>query len=130
MENAIHFAPVLYVRDVAAASLFYQAVFNVTEVRRWLNDEGGVHVAELQLHELLFHLHEEVPRSQEVSPHTLGGTPVVLGVFIADPHHAQARAIASGATETHPVQDYEYGYRQGSFTDPFGHHWVVQQKLD
>jgi PhnB protein len=28
-----------------------------------------------------------------------------------------------------PVQDYEYGYRQGEIIDPFGHRWVLQKDL-
>lgn len=130
MEKTLpQFAPLLYVHDAAAASAFYQTAFDATELRRWMNDNGSVHVAELQIGEALFHLHDEVARMQEQSPQTLGGTSVVLGLFVPDPHAAQARAVAAGARETSPVQDYEYGLRQGNFTDPFGHHWTVQQQI-
>lgn len=130
MEGTIQFAPKLFMQDVAAAIQFYITALGAVEKRRWANDDGTVHVAELQLGDALFHLHEETARKQELSPETLGGTPVVLGVFVEDVHTVQGRAINAGAVELSPVQDYDYGYRQGSFSDPFGHHWTVQQKID
>jgi PhnB protein len=40
-----------------------------------------------------------------------------------------ARAIAAGAKEISPAQDYDYGYRQGEIKDPFGHHWLIEMKI-
>ena len=125
----IWFAPKLYLRDVAAGILFYQQAFNAVELRRWSNDDGTVHVAELQIGNALFHLHEETLRIRELSPQTLNGTPVVIGLFVPDPHEVQKRAVVAGASELQPVIDYEYGYQQGSFADPFGHHWTVQKRI-
>jgi PhnB protein len=39
------------------------------------------------------------------------------------------KGIRAGATEISPAKDYEYGYRQGMFKDPFGHYWQIQKKL-
>jgi PhnB protein len=39
------------------------------------------------------------------------------------------KAVAAGATVTHPAQDYDYGYRQGEFIDPFGHYWLIEKKI-
>lgn len=121
------FAPVLFLRNVAGGIQFYQRAFEAVALRTWPNDDGSLHVAELQIGDALFHLHEETPHKQRLSPHTLNGTPVELGLFVTDPDAVQRRAIAAGATETSPVQDYDYGLRQGSFTDPFGHQWTVQK---
>jgi PhnB protein len=49
-------------------------------------------------------------------PKTLGGTTVVIGLFVANPDEVAAKAIAAGATERTPVKDYDYGYRQGDIT--------------
>jgi PhnB protein len=38
-------------------------------------------------------------------------------------------AVAAGATVTQPAKDYEYGYRQGEFQDPFGHLWLIEKKI-
>jgi PhnB protein len=48
---------------------------------------------------------------------------------VADPDAVMAKAVAAGARETNPMQDYDYGYRQGSITDPFGHHWTIQKSI-
>jgi len=37
------------------------------------------------------------------------------------------KAIAAGATVTTQIKDFEYGYRQGNFTDPFGQHWTIEK---
>lgn len=123
------FAPVLYMKDVADAIIFYIKAFNAKEIRRWSNDDGSVHVAEMMIDGAMFHLHEEVLRDSKLSPHTLGGNSVVLGLFVIDPDAVIKKALEAGAKETGTLQDYDYGYRQGSFTDPFGHYWTVQKAI-
>ena len=61
------------------------------------------------------------------APH--GATTVELGVFLEDPDSLMDSALSAGATLVSPMKDYEYGYRQGSFVDPFGHFWTLQKKL-
>jgi PhnB protein len=127
--SATRFAPMLYMKNVADAIEFYKKAFDAEELQRWSNDDGSVHVAEMSIEGAMFHMHEEVTRNNELSPGTLNGTSVELGLFVPDPHAVAAKAITAGATETNPVQDYDYGYQQGSFVDPFGHHWTVQKKI-
>jgi PhnB protein len=128
-KRSVSFAPILYLKNVAEAMEFYKKAFEAKELRRWSNDDGSVHVAEMVIEDALFHLHEEVSREAELSPKTLGGTCVILGLFVADPDKVAAKAIAAGATETTPVKDYDYGYRQGNITDPFGHHWTIEKSI-
>ena len=122
------FAPVLFVSDVAASIAFYKKALSAVELRRWTNDDGSVHVAELSLEGTLFHIHEDSPPSR-VNPQRLGSTGIELGVFAADPDAVMRQALLAGAKEANAMQDYEYGYRQGSFVDPFGHYWTVQKKI-
>jgi PhnB protein len=89
-----------------------------------------VHVAELMIDGALFHMHEEVIRNTELSPETLKGTSMAIGLFVNDPHAVMAKAVAAGGTELDPVTDYDYHYRQGCLADPFGHHWLIEKKLD
>jgi PhnB protein len=128
-EQVTFFAPILYLNNVAAAIEFYKKAFGANELRRWSNDDGSVHVAEMSIGAASFYLHEEVSKSGNHSPATLGGTTVVIGLFVADPYEVTAKAVAAGALETSPVQDYDYGYRQGNVTDPFGHHWEIQKRI-
>ena len=101
------FAPILYFNNVADAMEFYKKAFDAKELRRWSNDDGSVHVAEMVIENALFHLHEEVARESELSPKTLNGTCVILGLFAANPDQVMAQAIAAGATETTPMKDYD-----------------------
>jgi PhnB protein len=59
----------------------------------------------------------------------LRGTTSAIGLFVPDPHATVKSAVAAGGRETTPVQDYDYGYRQGTVTDPFGHVWLIQKKI-
>jgi PhnB protein len=121
--------PMLYMRDLAAAIDFYKKAFGAQE--RWrIDHEGNVHVAEMSISPVLFRLHEEVKRDSELSPSTLNATSTVIGLLVDDPDTLAARAVAAGATELSPVQDFEYGYRQGTIKDPFGHHWCLEKMDD
>lgn len=128
-NQPVSFAPILYLENVADAIAFYQKAFDAKELRRWSNDDGSVHVAEMIIEDALFHLHEEVVRESELSPKKLGGTCVIIGLFVTNPDEVAAKAITAGATETSPVKDYDYGYRQGNITDPFGHHWTIEKHI-
>jgi uncharacterized glyoxalase superfamily protein PhnB len=63
------------------------------------------------------------------SPAALGATTVRVEVFRDDPDAFIARAVAVGADgSSDPITDHQapWGlHRQGSFTDPFGHVWLV-----
>ena len=123
------FAPILYLNNVAEAIEFYQKAFDAKELRRWSNDDGSVHVAEMKIEDALFHLHEESSGNAELSPQTPGGTCVILGLFVDDPDAMVAKALNEGATELSPIQDYDYGYRQGNIMDPFGHHRTIEKSI-
>ena len=129
-KQATAFAPILYLNNVADAIAFYQNAFDAKELRRWSNDDGSVHVAELMIDGALFHMHEESTRNNELSPETLKGTSIAIGLFVSDPHAVMAKAVAAGGTELDPVTDYDFQYRQGCLADPFGQHWLIEKKLD
>ena len=121
--------PMLYMKDLSAAIEFYKKAFDAEE--RWrIEHEGNVHVAEMSISPVLFRMHEEVRRESELSPSTLNATSIVIGLLVDNPDELAARAIAAGATELSPVQDFEYGYRQGTIRDPFGHHWCLEKMDD
>ena len=123
------FAPQLIVHDGAAAIEFYKNAFDVTELRRWNNDDGTVHVAELSFQGALFHIRQESAGQSKLSPATAGVSTAIIGIFVKDVDSVIDRAIAQGAGLISPAQDYEYGYRQGSVKDPFGHHWLIEMSI-
>ena len=121
--------PMLYMKDLSAAIDFYKNAFGAKE--RWrIEHEGNVHVAEMSIPPVLFRMHEEVNRENELSPSTLNATSIVIGLLVDNPDELAARAVAAGATELSAVKDYEYGYRQGTIRDPFGHHWCLERMDD
>jgi PhnB protein len=128
-ENSTFFAPMVYLKQVAPAIEFYKNAFDAIVLRQWNNDDGSVHVAEMSVNGALFHMHEESTRNNELSPGTLKGTSIAIGLFVDDPQAMMVKAVAAGGTELDPVRDYDYDYRQGTFADPFGHHWVLQKKI-
>jgi PhnB protein len=123
------FAPLLTLTVVAPAVEFYKKAFGVEELLIVKNDDGSVHVAELSLQGAIFHLHQEMPGSQIKAPETVGGSTVEMGVFADDPDALMDKALAAGGRLLSAMKDYEYGYRQGSFEDPFGYRWTLQKKL-
>jgi PhnB protein len=118
--------PMLYMKDVSAALAFYKKAFGAVE--RWRiggDPEGNVHVAEMTIPPVIFRLHEG-----EVSPSASKTSVVVIGLLVHDPDALASSAVAAGATELSPMRDYEYGYRQGTFIDPFGHQWCLEKMGD
>jgi len=123
------FAPIMYMKNVADAVEFYKKAFDVKVLRLFTNDDGSIHVAELLLQDAIFHLHEETANKKQLSPGTLSGTSVIIGLFVENTDELFDKAVAAGATITHPMTDYEYGFRQGDIIDPFGHHWTIEKKI-
>jgi PhnB protein len=123
------FAPQLIIKEGAAAIEFYQKAFGAILKGRWDNPDGTVHVAEMELEGTLFHIREESISKKDLSPKTAGGITTIIGVFVDDPYALFEKALKAGGIEMSPVTDYEYGYRQGSIRDPFGHHWLLEKKL-
>ncbi len=122
--------PMLYGDNLRDAMEFYKNAFGATE--RWSisNNNGGVHVAEIEIQSNLVRLHEEVARDKSISPSTAKGTTVVLGLLVENPDELFDKAIAKGAKALSAMKDFEYGYRQGTLVDPFGHHWCLERLDD
>jgi len=127
--NKPSFAPQLYIQSGVKNIEFYTKAFEATELRRWTNDDGTIHVAELSINGALFHLHEESSKADLFSPEKHNGSTAILGLFVEDVDAYMNSAISAGAVEISPAQDYEYGYRQGIVKDPFGHQWMIEKKI-
>src|SRR3982750_454315 len=131
MANAVNktfFAPQLYIKSGIRNIDFYKDGLGAVELRRWTNDDGTLHVAELSINDAIFHLHEENPNKYQFEPIKNKGTTALIGLFVDDVDSVMNKAINAGAIVTEPAQDYDYGYRQGEIKDPFGHVWLIQQK--
>ena len=123
------FAPELLIKSGVTDLDFYKNAFGAVELRRFTNDDGSVHVSEMTIDGNLFHIHEERADGGKLSPESAKGVTTIIGLFVADVDAVMARALAAGATLTSPAQSYDYGYRQGQVTDPFGHLWQIQMVI-
>jgi PhnB protein len=119
--------PYLTVSDGAAAIEFYKKAFGASVVVR-MDGPGGKSVGHADL--LLFGrmhimLADEFPEMGNRSPRSLGGSPVLLHIYVEDVDAAVEQAVAAGAKLTRPVADQFYGDRAGGIEDPFGHQWFL-----
>ena len=131
MRNTIektHFAPELHIPKGTFNIDFYTKL-GATEHFCLRNDDGSIHVAELEIDGAIFHLHETMRWFEALEPLAAKGVTTVIGLFVDDVHNVFSRGISAGATEVSPVKDHDYGYRQGMFKDPFGHYWQIQKKI-
>jgi PhnB protein len=123
-----HFAPELHLPNNTFNIDFYKNM-GAREHFCLRNEDGSIHVAELEINGAIFHVHEIMPWFDALEPHSAKGVTCVIGLFVPDVDEMMQRAISAGATEITPATDHEYGYRQGMFQDPFGHYWQIQRKI-
>lgn len=123
-----HFAPELHIPNGTFNIDFYTK-FGATEHFCFRNDDGSIHVAELDLDGAIFHLHEIMHGIDALEPKTAKGVTSIVGLFVPDVDKVMYNALKAGATEINPAKDHDYGYRQGMFKDPFGHYWQIQKKI-
>jgi len=121
------FMPELHVPKGTFDISFYSSAFGAVVLRRFDNDDGSVHAAELRIDGAMFVLHEENIRTGKLTPELCKGTTTTIGLFVNDVDAVIASAIAAGAKEISPATDYDYGYRQGDILDPFGHRWTIEK---
>jgi len=127
--NKTTFAPQLYIKSGITNIGFYTEAFGAKELRRFTNDDGSIHVAELSIDGILFHLHEEKIKAGQFSPEHCKGITALIGLFVPDVDAVVARAMAAGAEVVSLAQNYDYGYRQAEIRDPFGHVWMIEMKI-
>lgn len=117
--------PYLIVKDAARAIEFYRDVFGATELNRMTAPDGKVGHADLQIGDAGVMLADEHPDFGALSPVSIGGTPVILHLYVDDVDACVKRAESAGATLLRPVEDKFYGDRSGMIADPFGHRWMI-----
>ncbi len=112
----------LAVPDAATAVEWYKRALGATEL--WsLGQVAGLEIARAP-----FFLAQPAKNAWN-SPKEIGTTTVRVELFCDDPDAVVARALEAGATGSlNNIQDHQMPWgihRQGGFTDPFGHIWLV-----
>jgi PhnB protein len=113
--------------DVRDAIAFYGRAFGATT--GWSTPLAADMVAQLLVHGAEFWVHPAGEAIGNPSPAQLGGTAVRLMLIVEDPDAVYYQAVAAGAVVRSPMQDRDYGWRDGAVLDPFGHRWEIGRPL-
>jgi PhnB protein len=122
--------PYLCVNDATDAIKFYEEAFGAREVMKLEHPDGKVAHAELRIENAPIMLADEFPEIGFVSPQSIGGTPVIILVYVNDVDALVDQATAAGAKLIRPVENQPYGSRVGVLEDPFGHTWSFATHIE
>jgi uncharacterized glyoxalase superfamily protein PhnB/predicted kinase len=130
METVPKLTPLLVVHGAPRAIDFYVRALGAKVLARY--EHGAArHIghADLVIGKARFAVTEEARAFNSDAPSSLGGSPVVLQLRVADADVVVASMRAAGATVVFPVQEL-LGERMARIQDPFGHLWIVRQRLE
>ena len=92
--------------------------------------DGRVMHAMLKIGDSHLMMADEFPGMGTPSAQTLGGSPVVLNIYVDNVDALFNQAVAAGAQVTMPLQNQFWGDRYGQIKDPFGHAWALGQHIE
>ena len=119
----------IVVQGADRSATFYREAFAAEEIERIPVPDGRLMSLQLRIGGSVLHVADEFPEMGVLAPPSLGGTPVVLALEVADADATFAQAVEAGASVRQPVADMFWGDRQGQLEDPFGHRWNVTQHV-
>ena len=124
--------PYISVKDAQKAIEFYKKAFGAKEVGRITMPDGTIGHAELEIGDSKILIANESPQWGNVSPESLGGSPVCLCLYVDDVDAVFANAIKEGAKVRGEMEvtNQFYGDRAGSLIDPFGHIWTIMTHIE
>ncbi len=127
-EIPFELTPRLVVRRADDAIAFYRDVFGAELLERYQDDTGAVVHAALRLGASVLSLTEENALSGLRAP-SGERTSHLLHLSVPDPDAICASAAQRGARVLIPIEDRDYGKREGRVQDPFGHFWILSRPL-
>lgn len=122
--------PYIAVKDANAAIDFYRRAFGAKELMRLAMPGGLVGHAEIKIGAARIMLADEYPDYEFLSPPTVGGTPVMIHIYVEDVDRFVKKALAEGLKELRPLETHFYGDRGGKYQDPFGHIWIFSTHVE
>ena len=114
----------------AKALDWYKDVFGAVEELRFPAPDGRIGHAEIKIGDSHVMLADEHPQMGYVGPETLGGSPGLIMIYVPDVDSMYKKAVARGAKVKQDLKDQFYGDRNGTITDPFGHHWTLATHIE
>ena len=123
--------PYLTVKGGTKAIEFYEKAFGAERVGEMLTlPDGKIAHAELRFGDATLFLSDENEDWGNRSPLSIGDTPIRLSLHVADVDALFARVVAAGCEVLIPLADQFHGDRAGRVRDPFGHVWILSQKIE
>lgn len=119
----------LIVDDAAAAIEFYEQAFGATELVRFADPSGKIVHAEVQIGNDTVSLSESDGEANR-SPSQLGGSPTIAMLTTPDVDAVAQRMLDHGGKAIFPIDDREYGQRDGRYADVEGHLWILTQSSE
>ncbi len=120
----------LSVREAPKAIEYYQKALGAKLLHVHNTPDGKVMHALLKFGDSTLMLAEEFPGMGTPSPQTLGGSPVVINLYVEDVDTLWNNAVAAGAKVTMPLANQFWGDRYGQIVDPFGHSWALGSHVE
>jgi len=125
--------PRLVVDGAADAIAFYQRAFAADEVgERFSGPDGEIIHAEVRIGDSIVMVTDESGDGAPArSPHSLGGAvSAIMATYWPEVDTAWQRAVDAGAEIVYPLADQFYGERGGRLRDPYGHQWMLAQRIE
>lgn len=122
--------PYLIVKEADHAIKFYNEAFGANEIFRLTEPTGKISHAEIRIGASIIMLADEYPDHGAISPHTLGGSPIMIHLRVNNVDKVVSEALAAGATLLRTVKDEFFGDRNGVIMDPFGHTWLIATRFE
>ncbi len=124
--------PYLIISNGKAAKAldWYRDVFGAAEVMRFPMPGGKIGHAEFKIGDSHIMLADEVPEMGYRGPESLGGSPGLIMLYVENVDPVFKKALDYGAKVKQDLKDQFYGDRNGTITDPFGHHWTLATHIE
>lgn len=124
-------SPYLAVDGAKEAMAFYADVLGFSPRGDVMTaPDGRVGHAEMELEGSVLMIADEWPESDALGPESIGGSPVLLHMYVPDVDATFARAVAAGATALREPEDQFYGDRMAVIRDPWGHRWSISSHVE
>ena len=122
--------PYLTVSGASDAIAFYERAFGATEKSRLVAPDGQILHAEIEINGGVIMIADHADAPDSHTPHSLGGTPVRINLFVPNIDSFVEQAVAEGATIVKPIADQFFGERNGRIEDPYGYVWIISTHFE
>jgi PhnB protein len=132
-EHVRAVTPRIVVRNGAEAIDFYCRAFGAQEVGdRFTGPDGGLIHGEVRIGDSIVAITEEAGDAGPArAPESVGGVvTAIISTYWENVDPAWERALSAGAEVLYPLADHFYGERGGRLRDPFGHQWMLSQRIE